>query len=1273
MSKTRKKLLSMLLSVVMLAGTVAGVVPAQAAEAPAESSFAQSLEAKYVDPDRVYSADVRWWLDKACYTDEVLLQEIQNLYDSGFRGVELCMRSDSKADMATFAYGSDMWAHKWKLMMNKILDLGMTLSLTSGTNWSTTNVTGLDPDSQAASQVVAMGTVQVKPGETITALPKPATMRESNKGKFLGAYAYKLTGERQMERPGRRVTYYTEYTVDFTTGVELTKDAQPVEGETVYDQALTWTAPDDGTYVVMAYWTHGNYKTASPAIDAAYAVNYFDERGVEAMRTYWEAHILDDPELNAKIKEGDVQLFMDSIELNPDGGITWWTESMRQAFIDRKGYDPMPYLFLVDKLPQVAAVYNAYQEPALGGWDLKDDSNTREKFINDWVDVLTQEYIENMLVPMKEWLNGVGIKTRAQISYGRSFEITEPSAYVDYPEAEDFNQYCQPDVMRLHVGGAKLQNKVVGSETGAIEPTDASTMQQRLFESYSIYAAGIQRIVWHIWSTQWGWDETGKWPGTASGFDRIGDREITYRDFDEWNAHTGRIQQLLQTGKSRTDIGFIHNNWNQGICFGAGIGNNLSQMNWKNAHMGVYYRSTELQDNGYTYDYISPDLLKAEGVYFNEETDTIELAGYKALVIYQNWLDLDGAKLILDWAKQGLKVVVLEHAAQRTPFLNAQADAELAEVMAELKALPTVREAEIYGESDDFDYFKPMAEGYDDGVLEALEELGVRPYAQYAEPNHQLLTQARVDENGNEYLYVYNYCDNELHEQSYIEEVRTEDHGTNIQTEIRMDGIFVPYQIDAWSGEVTELAGYYYEDGQTVFPIDLDFNNIALYAFEKVDSEKLHVVDTNADAAYVGDNGVAIRATKSGKYYAVMNDGVKREFNVEVPTAFDITNWDLTVSAWSASDEKIYSEETINGVYNKNSKVLTKKTDINVKLDKLATWDQIEALGQKVSGEGHYKATFNWDSSKADGAYINFGTEFYNTMEVWMNGVKVGGRDTTNPTKIAKSIVEGKTGAVESTGGINWMHPIVDVGAYLKDGENTIVLEYSSNLGNVMLTKETISKGNWHGIDSKRLPYGPAQAVVVPYVDEEISTANITLTGPTEATVEDALTYTVSVEGANQLATVTLEIAAENLDELKPADGWYIISQNYANGVLTALLGNNAGVTGDADIAQVVCKPNGKPAALTVTVKKATLSSYDGEGETFVNALLTNASVTTQVDYSVYDVNQDGTVNQLDITRAQRAYGAVPGDANWNVRADVNKDSVVDINDLILVLNNYSK
>ena len=144
--------------------------------------------------------------------------------------------------------------------------------------------------------------------------------------------------------------------------------------------------------------------------------------------------------------------------------------------------------------------------------------------------------------------------------------------------------------------------------------------------------------------------ESAYWPGWGEAYDRWGDREIDYRDMDELNAHIGRVQSLLQTGVSRTDLAFIHNNWNQGLLYEGGTGNDITGMNYQLAHMGIYYRSTELQDNGYTYDYLSPDLLSADGVYFDENTKTIELAGYKAVILYQNWLDIEGAEKILEWA-----------------------------------------------------------------------------------------------------------------------------------------------------------------------------------------------------------------------------------------------------------------------------------------------------------------------------------------------------------------------------------------------------------------------------------------------------------------------------------------------------------------------------------------------------------------------------------------------------------------------------------------------
>ena len=1096
-------LLACALAVGTATATAAAAQPAVADPISEGSAFAQQIESKYIDPDRVYSTDVRWWLGEASHTDESLLEEIQALYDAGFRGVELAMQGDNAAPDATYAYGTEMWTHKWNLMMNKLLDLGMGVYLTSGTNWATSNVPGLDPTSQAAMQNLTLGTGTVAAGAPLTSLVAPAANQRRAGAKFVTAYAYRVV-EGNVIDPDSFV------------------DLAPLvtQGADVWTQNVNWTAPADGTYRVFGLWTQGTFQSSSPSAVPSYATNYFDERGVAALKEFWEAHYLSDPALIEKFKKGDVQLFMDSLEMHAGGGsesqsgiltspqFTWWAEDMADEFEERKGYDITPYLFLIAGVK--SHVFNPYHSLDITGtYRLDGEAELREGIINDYQDVLTQLYMERMLTPMKEWLNSVGIKTRAQISYGKPLENSEPIMAVDYPELENFNQYNQPEMFRLHTGGSKLENKVLSSETGAQMAVYNGTAQRDVQDAYIQYATGIQRIVWHVYGAGFSYGNIN-WPGhNPTGFRHFGTRTPSSADYDEFNAHMGRVQQLLQTGKSRTDVGFVHQNWVQGLRFGGGLASDNAAMNWVGAHQGVYYRSTELQDNGYTYDYFSPKFLFDDDVSFNEETKTIEKAGYKALVLYQSWLDADGAERILDWAKKGLKVVILEDAASRSP-LNDGRDAELAATMAELKSLSTVRTAEV-ADMPAGGYFSTAPGGYDDNVMEKLQELGVYPTTGYSEWNHQLLTQTRLDDSGNEFVYVYNYDDGSYHQFSHKESVRAEDHGTNIQTDIVKDGLFVPYEIDAWSGEVTELAGYRWEDGMTVVPIDLDYNNIALLAFEKAAGEKLHVLSTDADSAQTVPDGIAVHAFDSGDVATELSDGRTYQDTVTVPGAYDITDWDLTVQSWrpNATAGNLIRTETIDGVTTVNRKTSTVKTPIEVQLDTLTTWNNIPEVGRAVSGTGHYEATFNWDADAATGAYLDLGATLESSMEVWINGQKVGGHVSTNPTKVKKDVggvgkatIDDGTGQQVPlvgkdlyTGGVSWTKPVADITPYLVDGQNTIVIEYASVLSNVQLDRrvvtETLHNRSWWNNSTKYLEFGPRQAKVVPFVAVEYPAATL--------------------------------------------------------------------------------------------------------------------------------------------------------------------------------------
>lgn len=790
-----RKGIALLLTVLMLLGLAQTAVLAEPAEE--EMTFAEKLESKYIDPDRIYSTEVRWWLSAAALTDETLLAEIQAIYDAGFRGIELCMQrgnSEEEDFNQIYAYGSEEWSHKWKLMMGAILDLGMTVSLTSGTHWATSNMPGLDPNSQAAMQVAAMSAeaATVTGGETFSgALPKPETLRTTldsdpeapeYAARFIGAYAYKQTGTdyNEPEDAGKEEPAM-DIIVDFDSITDITEYV--TDGEDVYTKYVEWTPPDDDTWRVYGLWYHGNYHNSSPAISNSYATNYFDIRGVEALQGFWEEHYLDDLELNQKILEGDVQLFMDSMEINAGGGFTHWAEDFAEEFEARKGYDIRPYLFLLDSL---GASHNAWSQTyrpmdALLSYRIDGDTNNEilYKIVFDYQDFLTDMFCERMFEPLREWLHGYGIETRAQISYGRPFEMSNPIMYVDYPETENRVMYNQADMWRFWTGGSKLQNKVLSSETTAQSNSGyLFSDQMHLNDAYNQFASGIQRTIWHIWSADYDYGATPQpynetipgWPvpgAGGAGFYKFGTREPSAVNYDELNAHLGRIQQLMQTGRSRTDVGFIQSKWFQFMLdFGEAPNGSITEpldistpadmnrMNYQLAHQGIHYRSTELQDNGYTYDYFSPEFLSVDGVYFDQETRTLEPAGYKALVIWQQWLEIDGAQRILELAQEGLPVVILDGAASQTPFFDGQ-DEALAGVMAEMKALPNVRVATVEGLAPEefYRYFTEEPVGFEDNVLDMLHELDVYPYAAFEEPNHQLLTQSRVDEDGSMYLY----------------------------------------------------------------------------------------------------------------------------------------------------------------------------------------------------------------------------------------------------------------------------------------------------------------------------------------------------------------------------------------------------------------------------------------------------------------------------------------------------------------------------------------
>ena len=109
------------------------------------------------------------------------------------------------------------------------------------------------------------------------------------------------------------------------------------------------------------------------------------------------------------------------------------------------------------------------------------------------------------------------------------------------------------------------------------------------------------------------------------------------------------------------------------------------------------------------------------------------------------------------------------------------------------------------------------------------------------------------------------------------------------------------------------------------------------------------------------------------------------------------------------------------------------------------------------------------------------------------------------------------------------------------------------------------------------------------------------------------------------------------------------------------------------DVSRVVFKAtaeNGTNLGIKLTGVTVTGFDENGQAVTLLSNIKTPSLSIAVREGNSYDVNKDGTVDQLDITTCQRWYQARSGDSDWSNASvcDVNSDNKVDIQDLIDIL-----
>ncbi len=962
---------------------------------------------KLKNPDIQYWPEVRWWLAEGFHTDQTLKSDIKRLWETGFGAVEFLAMEEPGADSKLYGWGSEEWVHDSHVIVEETTKRGMGVSMTSGTNWSNANLVTITPDDRAAAQELDYEVETLKSGTSRSGsvLESKLVVPGVTKQYMEAVVAIRMTGEKNGQ-------------------ICLDKDSAIVLTQNVKNGQLSWTAPEDGDYLLFYFWIHGTGQTAEPAYKTSYTINYIDRYGVEAFKEYWDNVVLTSDLKEDLNRNNRGMMYMDSLELSTFGkGGQFWGFHFLDEFKSRRGYDLTPYLpFILKESGMMQAVYNYF-------YDSGDEEFTK-KLHNDVYQTMTDLYMENMLRPMQEWLHTHNMSLRAEISYGLPFEISQPGKYVDGIETESLEFASQIESYRNLAGPAHLYQRIYSSETGATLHNYMLGIDFYTQIIYTQFAAGVTKTVLHGYSSISGAEDSTYWPGHEGMWpifsERFGPRQPAFCHYKDWTAMLARYQMILRQGKPRMDLGILRLDYYfNNLIFS--LANNSTEEkfyadDYMRANKGIYWKDMSLQNAGYTWDYFAPQILEENFVEYDEGVVMPEGPGYKALIIYQDVLPVSTAKKLLSMAEKGLPIIFVngvtetircgvdatyKKAASMTPFHDGE-DENLRSLIEKIKVLPNVRETDSQEE-----------------VLDILKEMNIMPYVAYGENNKNILTHMQEDE-GKRYVFVYNmkYTDQEA-----------------FAFELKLEGKGRLYKVDCWNAKIEERGDYRYENGYTCFDVVLAPGEAALYALDTNAEEVRHAIWTNAGALTVENGLFTAKAEKSGTYEAKYSDGTKNAVTVTVPEAENLKKWNLEVEDWNEGDKKEIVEDRGLGIITKEVYYETKKTRIQAGEVELKPWKEIQAVGPEVSGIGYYTTKVNipeqWDDTM--GAFLKIGSVNMQSAAVYVNGVKANALDMEALT--------------------------VDITELLKAGENELMVEVTSTLNNRLIARGYFEMGRKISID----------------------------------------------------------------------------------------------------------------------------------------------------------------------------------------------------------------
>ncbi|KAE9580138.1 hypothetical protein CGMCC3_g3845 [Colletotrichum fructicola] len=944
------------------------------------------------DPSAYQRARFRWWWPGGWIEPDQVAAEITSIADAGFGGGEIGDVRDSvkgAMDPAVYGWGEERWNDGVLNAYEHAAKLGVHVDMTLGPHWPT-GFPGYTPDSPETMKELVHGQVFVQAGETFSgALPLPVAAPSGNQTGNLVNATPKLVA---------LLAAKTTTANESAAVVEFDPETVTVITDSVDNGTLTWTAPSDGAYVVIAAYARGTGQIQNmydgqpdgPKVYSTpgYIVDHFSKAGVQAGVKYWEEHILI-PELTALLRESNGSIFEDSLELKYK---QLWTLNFTQEFQARRGYDISPFLLYLLKDTNT----------------LTGDNSTATKITNDFYKTITDLYVDYRLKGVTTWANSLGLKFRVQ-PYTLNFDSTYIASLLDIPEGESLGFDGAPDSFRVLATGRDIGGRttILSNEIGAYFGKAYGVTWKFLLGTANLDSAlGVSQNVIH--GFPYADSPSSLWPGFApftplgassNGFaDAWGPRQPQWMFAKAASRYLAFSQKLLQESGASIDVAILNQDW--GVT--------------------AAWDDSSLNDAGYSYQFPTPYLLEKHGVAVRDGVLAAEGPGYRALIINnQTTMESNTAELVLSYGKAGLPVVISGNSPSTTFSYYADqnaADKELASTFSKILNLPTTR----------------VVSG-PEAVPEALSTLGVSSSVEYPQGpgNNSVITYRRTVGDG--YLYwIYNNGDEHL------------------QLPVRLAGAGAPYDINLWTGDVKPFAAFNAENGYIFLTVTLAPEAVATIfvgSSNPFSAQSLSTHLTSTDCRAVVTNGtVQISSNTTCSATTSTNQTVTLDAT-DIPESTTPSTWTLRVQDWSPQ----YPNAT------GNASVATSKTwlaPIQI-TSSLVPWTNITGL-EHASGVGVYNTTVTLDvGNGADLRVLLHMPEVEGSWGLTINGQEVEGVDwfASEPVDVTDYVTFGAENAIEITVATSLWNKLISVWPAVYGSEVPVA---NGLAGSVVLTMEKI-------------------------------------------------------------------------------------------------------------------------------------------------------------------------------------------------------------------------